>query len=1316
MALPRVSFGLISLLLVGGAVLSAQEEAPENRYKAYYKKFTTGGVERIMNAAEGRLEWFRQRMGGDLSPEFMQHMAKEAHRQREANPMRFSARGNRAALNPEGAWRSIGPDRANVTVNGTTTLNKVDAGRLRRILVDKTDASGNTVYVLAAGGGLWKTTSFTAPTPEWTPLTDFVGSTAGGSVAFGRDSQTLYLGMGDAWDPNVGGFMVKSVDGGLTWSSPAGLGESKRVYEIQVDTTQGQDIVFVGTDKGFFRSTDGGESFEPVQAFDKHEIWNLVRTSAGWLMTAIAPGAKKTETTPPRPEVTTFYLSNDQGTTWSKVVGTPNGMGRVTFGIGEPGDADVYAFAATTYDTQQLDCFRSRDGGLTWTALGLGGKTPANPTDYQKNMDVMAGQPFYNHMVLVDPTDPKRDTLYLGGQFSNVKSIDGGQTWRNISEWLGRRGLAYVHADMHCSAFSNFDGKPCVYIGTDGGLFISYDGGKTFDDSKNVGQSNHLIYALSSNPESPASTVIGLQDNGTRVRVGESSTFDQPCGGDGFGVAWSQKSNAVAMGSYVYSSIRYATGPKNDRWGYFTNGIIEKTGAAGSEKDNNFVTSLYAAPATADLTGNTFFHATKVRLYRTTNAGDLARKWVPIGQAGENGLPSGTIIRSVSHPVGCSPYSRDRVAMVGPSDQIFYTHDGGESWEAANLGTQVSKWGGNNANVVWANDSLLYACSEGSSLEDGIVRVAKSSDGGQNWVAAGSNAQGLPNLPITKLVVDPGDGSGNTVYAATWLGVYRTLDGGATWSLFGTGLPQIRVSDIYIAPDSSYIRVATWGRGVWDIKNAPLTGSITLNPKAVSLFPGQSQAFTATVTGGGNVTWMATGGTITPEGVFTAGPMAGAFKVEATSVDNPRIVESASISVVAVSPKIRIKPVSPVVAVGRTLPFTALVTNSPNTDVIWSVKEVGGGSIDEKGLYTAPLKSGTYTVVATSVQDLGVSAEKLVTVILTGDILRNGSFEELDAKATGPKDWTNKAQYYTTNVITPQDGVKSIWFMANNVNNGKTLTQDVTMPTNMTKAVLRFYSRIWSMEGTSAVKDFVEVEARDLNGNLLSNGLRLTISNMDATGMTSASGWVAHEADFSEYKGQTIRLTFRLTDNANGIASNFMVDNVRMDVTVTDEGSTPVISALAPTQGKVNSLVVITGRTLTGATGVSFNGTPAVFEVKDDQTIHATVPFGATSGPITVTTPAGSVKSDVFTVEATTEMALYSFSPQSGAPGTLVTVKGENIKLIRSVSIGSVHCSFKVINANTLEFTVPSRAVTGPIAAAGMSGYAATASDFTVIR
>lgn len=69
---------------------------------------------------------------------------------------------------------------------------------------------------------------------------------------------------------------------------------------------------------------------------------------------------------------------------------------------------------------------------------------------------------------------------------------------------------------------------------------------------------------------------------------------------------------------------------------------------------------------------------------------------------------------------------------------------------------------------------------------------------------------------MTKLLVSTRDP--NTVYAGTWIGVYETTNGGTSWHLYGQGLPVVNVSDLYMPTDGSYLRVSTYGRGVWETR------------------------------------------------------------------------------------------------------------------------------------------------------------------------------------------------------------------------------------------------------------------------------------------------------------------------------------------------------------------------------------------------------------------------------------------------------------------------------------------------------------------
>lgn len=153
-------------------------------------------------------------------------------------------------------------------------------------------------------------------------------------------------------------------------------------------------------------------------------------------------------------------------------------------------------------------------------------------------------------------------------------------------------------------------------------------------------------------------------------------------------------------------------------------------------------------------------------------------------------------------------------------------------------------------------------------------------------------------------------------------------------------------------------------------------------------------------------------------------------------------------------------------------------------------------------------------------------------------------------------------------------------------------------------------------------------------------------------------------------------------------------------------------SPFAPTFGAVGTGVTITGTTFTGATAVSFNGVTATFTEGPPGTITTTVPAGATTGPITVTTPSSGPL--VTTTRFTVTPALASFAPATGPVGTSVTITGTNFTGATAVSFAGKAATFTVNNSGTVATTVPFGAATGPIAVTTLDGTATSATNFTV--
>ncbi len=155
----------------------------------------------------------------------------------------------------------------------------------------------------------------------------------------------------------------------------------------------------------------------------------------------------------------------------------------------------------------------------------------------------------------------------------------------------------------------------------------------------------------------------------------------------------------------------------------------------------------------------------------------------------------------------------------------------------------------------------------------------------------------------------------------------------------------------------------------------------------------------------------------------------------------------------------------------------------------------------------------------------------------------------------------------------------------------------------------------------------------------------------------------------------------------------------------------PSITYFAPTSGSAGAEVIITGTSLTGATSVTFNGAPAVFNVNSSTSIAATVPAKATTGKIKVTTPGGIVTSfDKFMVIPT----ITAFTPTSGIAYDVITVTGTGLTGAHAVYFNGVTTSFSVIDGQKLTAYVPVGAETGKITISAEVGSATSATDFEI--
>lgn len=765
-------------------------------------------TDRELEREEGaeRRRWQREWYGEEWSPDYREQLYDAgvfqrmvfAHKFRLAPSMRAATRIPAAA--PGSKWVNLGPAAGtvdyDVTEGGTQrrlSLSATDSGRVNEIAVHPWEP--NTVFVVSAEGGLWQTKD---GGQTWKPKTENEPTLALSSIAIDPHTPTtLYLGLGDSKEASFGGTgvgVIKSADGGETWSAPVALRSSSvettrnsRVVSTLLVDPASPDVVLAGTDRGLFRSSDAGESFQPVTfpAGFPQAIEDVTWTGGDRFVLA----AGHTWLDPNGGAV--LLVSSDRGRTW-----------RLPAGLGDPSDFLAFAVAAAPSDRRRLyalasrvdldlgEIFTSTDGGETWTAIQARTLSYANGTTERPGLSVLlGGQGGYNQLVIVDPGDPQ--TVYFGGADHLVKTTDGGATFSILSHWRGETGLPYLHSDFQCAVF---DGRGGLWLGTDGGVARSTDGGVTWSTAENRGLSTHLVYNVSSSPAAQDVVVAGLQDNGTRVRIGATAEFTQRAYADGFGVLVHPHDANRILSSVYYTRILKSL----DR-GVSYRAIYADILEAGQRYEAPFLTQIVPSPA--DATGDTVLTFTNRAVYRSKNFGETWKR-----------LPVAGLARDIRN-LAVARSDGDRLGLIVKGGEILLSENGGVTWTAA---------AGSLPNHASRLSHIAFNPLDGDTIY--IASVApvktashlwKSTDRGKTWTAIDTAANFPRGVPVNIVVGDPGDV--NTLYAGTHLGLYKSVDAGQNWTRFGSGLPLVSVTDVYVSPDSSQLRIGTYGRGVWEL-------------------------------------------------------------------------------------------------------------------------------------------------------------------------------------------------------------------------------------------------------------------------------------------------------------------------------------------------------------------------------------------------------------------------------------------------------------------------------------------------------------------
>jgi hypothetical protein len=395
---------------------------------------------------------------------------------------------------------------------------------------------------------------------------------------------------------------------------------------------------------------------------------------------------------------------------------------------------------------------------------------------------------------------------------------------------------------IYCSAFTG----PPGYSGTTVPPGSAKTGmpSPSFTSKMNRGITSHLAYSIAADENDATNQVLmgGLQDNGTRLRAQLASdttptVFNQVIGGDGFGVAIGRsvdttsampcygKTGSLLIGT-VYTMIWRSTdcgsnfGPAVKGIGACTKqpSSIDLATSGGNPCQLDYGSNFFMKMATdwSDSTGKTFLTLINAGggagdVYRTQ---DSAATWVKInGSIKLAGGSTATQFPGQLYYIGAHPRTAGSYLTVTYS-RVYVTLDGGANWTES-ASPPRSRLSSAAFDPSDSTRKTIWATSRSTSLGLG-AHVFVSTDGGATWTAKpGSGAGALPDVPANAVKVDSNDPQ--TIYLGTEIGLYRSQDGGGTWSRYGRGLPLVSVTEISVGAASTFLRVSTFGRGFWEI-------------------------------------------------------------------------------------------------------------------------------------------------------------------------------------------------------------------------------------------------------------------------------------------------------------------------------------------------------------------------------------------------------------------------------------------------------------------------------------------------------------------
>ncbi len=684
-------------------------------------------------------------------------------------------------------WRMIGPFRASRT--------KAAAG---------VPSQPNVFYIGAVNGGVWKTNDYGR---TWKPIFDGAPTGSVGAIAIApSDPRIIYVGSGEGLqrpDLSTGNGMYRSNDAGRTWTYLSTLRDAQQIPQIVVHPTDPNRLYVAALghpygpneERGIFRSTNGGKSFDKVLYRDPDtggadivmDPSNPEILYAAMWEARQGPWENGQFTGPG----SAIHKSTDGGKTWKPIVkGIPtfegDGLGRIGLTIAPSMPARLFA---TVEAQQRGGLYRSDDAGESWALVNSDARVTSRSSDFAE--------------VKVHPKNPD---IVFTGSIAAWKSTDGGKTFTSV------RG-APGGDDYHRIWINPVNPDVMMFV-ADQGAIVTVNGGETFSSWYN--QPTAQLYHVIADNAFPYRVCSGQQESGSacvksRGDKGQITAQDwETVGVDEYGyVAPDPLDPDIIYGGRITRTDRRT-------------GQVQNITPRPLRDGNSRV--LRTAPVLfSPVNPKTLFFATNV-LWKTNDGGntwaeispDLSREtWVVPENVGKyRGTPAAEPARrGVIYTVAPSSLDENLIWAGTDDGLIHITRDGGTSWQ--NVTPPDLK--------PWAKVSLMdashfdrntaYAAVNTIRLDDHRPHIYRTRDGGKSWTRI---VDGIPNGGVVNVVREDPKTRG-LLYAGTEQAVYASTDDGDTWQSLRLNMPATSVRDLVIKDDD--LVIGTHGRSFWILDN-----------------------------------------------------------------------------------------------------------------------------------------------------------------------------------------------------------------------------------------------------------------------------------------------------------------------------------------------------------------------------------------------------------------------------------------------------------------------------------------------------------------